>query len=174
MTNIRIYLTLLVGTLLMQLLLRYQGKDLTSDSSSPMGIVTLELAYTPEKAMVVLDDWKNNNMIPVAKNNVWLDFLFIPFYMLLFYTLCGSISVRFTGFAAKLGVLLAFGALVAAVFDVLENLLMLFTLSGHVLAVTTALTAFFASAKFILLALCLVYVVLLGLQLLFVKLSTAK
>jgi hypothetical protein len=174
MTNIRIYLTLLAGTLLIQLLLRYQGRDLTNATSSPLGIVSLELAPTKEKAMVVLDHWNQNKLGMEAKKNIWLDFLFIPFYMLLFYTLCGSISVRLKGFGAKLGVLLAFGALIAGLFDVFENGLMLFSLSGSVTPVTTALTAFFASAKFILLALCLVYVVLLGLQLIFLKLSGSK
>ena len=174
MTNIRIYLTLLAGTLILQLLLRYQGKDLTNATSSPMGIVSLELAPTVEKADGVLGHWIDNGLVQVAKKNIWLDFLFIPFYMLLFYTLCGSISVRMKGFGAKLGVLLAFGALIAGLFDVFENGLMLLSLSGTVTTITTALTAFFASAKFILLALCLLYVILLGLQLIFLKLSGPK
>ena len=70
-------------------------------------------------------------MIPRAKTNIWIDFFFIPFYTMLFYTLCGSISVRMLGIPAKLGVLLAFGSLLAGLFDVTENILMLFSLNGH-------------------------------------------
>ena len=94
--------------------------------------------------------------------------------MLLFYSLCGSISVRMKGFGAKLGVLLAFGALIAAHFDVVENTLMLFTLSGHYNAVTTMLTAILASTKFLLILLCLLYVIILGLRLLLLRLASQK
>jgi hypothetical protein len=174
MTNIRIYLTLLVGTLLFQLLLRYQGSALVDAVASPLGIVSLELAPTPEKAAIVLDHWKETGNRSIANRNIWLDFLFIPFYMLLFYTLCGSISVRMKGFGAKLGVLLAFGALVAGLFDVLENILMLLSLSGNLSTVTTALTAFFATAKFLLIALCLLYVIPLGLRVIILKIAGAK
>ena len=153
MTNIRIYLFLLTGTLFFFLLLRFRGSGLIDAQKAPGGIVSLELASTPQAAASVTEHWQQSNLSAKAHRNIWLDFLFIPFYMLLFYTLCGSISVRMKGFGAKLGVLLAFGALVAAHFDVLENILMLFTLSGHVHPVTTALTAVLASTKFILLLL---------------------
>ncbi len=174
MTNIRIYLSLLAGTLLLMLMLRFQGRGLTQATSSPMGIVSLELASSPEKARSVLDPWTAHDQVPIARKNIWLDFLFIPFYMLLFYTLCGSISVRMTGLGAKLGVLLAFGALIAGLFDVFENILMLVSLSGSLTDLSTGLTSFFASAKFTLLALCLVYVILFGLRLVFLKITGTK
>jgi hypothetical protein len=174
MTNIRIYLFLLTGTLLLFILLRIQGAGLLHEQYAPAGIVSLEMASTPASAAAVTDHWNAANLKGKAVRNIWLDFLFIPFYMLLFYSLCGSISVRMKGFGAKLGVLLAFGALIAAHFDVVENTLMLFTLSGHYNAVTTMLTAILASTKFLLILLCLLYVIILGLRLLLLRLASQK
>ena len=174
MTNIRIYLFLLTGTLILFLLLRIQGAALIDANAAPAGIVSLELAATPTAAATVSGHWTEANLSGKARRNIWLDFLFIPFYMLLFYSLCGSISVHMKGFGAKLGVLLAFGALVVAHFDVMENILMLFTLAGHYNAFTTALTAVLASTKFLLLFLCLVYVVPMGLRSILLKLASTK
>jgi hypothetical protein len=174
MTNIRIHLFLLGGTFLLFLLLRIQGNGLIDNKNAPGGIVSLELASSPTTATAVTSHWANAHLTGKAYRNIGLDFLFIPFYMLLFYSLCGSISVRMKGFGAKLGVLLAFGALVAAHFDVMENILMLFTLGGHFSAASTAATAVLATAKFALLLLCLLYVVPLGLRLILLKLASSK
>lgn len=169
--NIRIILTLLAGTLFFLLLLRWQGRQLNT-AASPAGIVSLELAATAEKTSAILNGWEKQKLTGKARNNIMIDFLFIPFYALLFYTLCGSISVQYKGRAATVGVLLAFCALIAGLFDVVENLLMLLGTFSGVTPATAALTAFFASAKFFLLVISLVYVALLGLPLLLKKLAS--
>jgi hypothetical protein len=173
MTNIRIILFLLTGTLFFFLVLRFQGKQIQT-SASPAGIVSFELAGTAQETTQMLDAWKQASAMGSVRMNILIDFLFIPFYALLFYTLCGSISVRHHGKAASLGVLLAFFSLIAALFDILENLLMLAATYGYYNDTTALLTAFFAAAKFSLLALSLLYVVLLGLPLLIKKISNAS
>lgn len=170
MTNIRIIFFLLTGTLFFFLVLRFQGKQLQTPAT-PAGIVSFELAGTVQETNTMLDAWKSKSATGSARMNILIDFLFIPFYALMFYTLCGSISVRHHGKAASLGVLLAFFSLIAALFDVLENLLMLAATYGWYNQATTILTAFFAAAKFSLLALSLLYVVLLGLPLLIKKIN---
>jgi hypothetical protein len=167
MINIRIIFFLLAGTLLFFLLLRFQGKLETK--ASPAAIVSLELAYQSQSVKDIITSWDNEGMINRAKTNIWIDFLFIPFYAMLFYTLCGSISVRMDGIWAKLGVLLAFGSLVAGIFDVLENILMLFALHGHYNNFTALLTTFFATAKFSLLLLAIFYILPLGLRVLIIR-----
>jgi hypothetical protein len=173
MTNIRIILFLLTGTLFFFLALRFQGIQLLTPAS-PAGIVSFELAGNAQETTQMLDAWKLQSAMGSVRMNILIDFLFIPFYALLFYTLCGSISVRHHGKAASLGVLLAFFSMIAALFDVLENLLMLAATYGYYNQFTAVLTAFFAAAKFSLLALSLLYVVLLGLPLLIKKITGAS
>ena len=139
-----------------------------------MGIVSLELASTPSQSKDIIKEWRNNELIGNAKTNVWIDFLFIPFYSLLFYTLCGSISVRTTGQVAKIGVMLAFGSLIAGLFDVFENLLMMLSLNGISNYLVVILTSFFAAAKFTLLALALLYVIPFGLRVISLKIINTK
>jgi hypothetical protein len=167
MINIKIIFFLLAGTLLFFLTLRFQGKLETKET--PFGIVSLELAHKSETIHEILNTWNNEDLIPRAKTNILIDFFFIPFYTMLFYTLCGSISVRMLGIPAKLGVLLAFFSLLAGLFDVTENILMLFSLNNHYNNFTALLTAFFAYAKFSLLLLALVYVLPLGLRILILR-----
>lgn len=139
-----------------------------------MGIVSLELARNPAQAKEIVTAWQHNDLIRNAKTNVWIDFLLIPFYSLLFYTLCGSISVRTGGQIAKTGVMLAFASLIAGVLDVLENILMLLTLNGVSNYLTVILTSFFAASKFILLALALLYVIPFGLRLITLKIAGGR
>lgn len=168
MINLRIKLFLMVGTLILMLLLRWQGNGLIT-AYAPGGIVSLELAGTEEKTMTILQGWTQDGLLGKSRNNILLDYLFIPFYVMLFYTLCGSISVRRKGLAAKLGVLLAFFSLIAGVLDVLENILMTFSSFSMYNGMTAFLTAFFASIKFFLLFLALLYVIFVGTPLFFRK-----
>ena len=171
MINIKIILFLLVGTLFFFFLLRWQGGALISDDA-PAGIVSLELAVNKEKTATIIESWITEGVITNARNNILIDFLFIPFYMMLFYTLCGSISVRNQGRIATMGVLLAFFSLIAGFFDVLENLFMLGSTYSLFSQFTAMLTAFFAASKFILLALALLYVIFMGTPILIKKFRT--
>jgi hypothetical protein len=162
MINLNIKLFLLGATLLFFLLLRIQGDELRQ-SYAEQGIVSLEFAYSAEKTSTVLAGWKADGLVPTANINILIDFLFIPFYAMLFYTLTGSISVRLTGKASTLGVLLAFFSLIAGLCDVIENIFMLISIHGFYNDLTTMVTAGFAGIKFLLLALALLYIIVLGL-----------
>ena len=129
MTNRNIIIALLVGTVVMFLILRWQGKSLEIAEHSPAGIVSLELSATPAVAGQVLNAWDGSN-IQVARRNILLEFIFIFFYSWFYYTLCGNIAVRQDQAWSRVGVLLAIGSMVAALFNVFENILMLFTLRG--------------------------------------------
>ena len=171
--NIRIIVFLLIGTLLLFGTLRFQGKDLIKPYASK-GIVSLEMASSVITTKHLLWEWKNDGLIKTVRNNILIDFLFIPFYVLLFYTLCGSISVRLHSIPANLGVLLAFFSLIAGIFDVFENILMLSAYIGLYNFITTMLTAIFATLKFILLGLSILYVIVFGSQVIWMKLARAS
>jgi hypothetical protein len=172
MINIRIILFLLAATLGLFLLLRVQGNLETP--ASPAGILSMEFATQPHRVTEIKNAWDAGGMTGRARTNIWIDFLFIPFYAMLFYTLCGSISVRMQGFPAKLGIFMAFGALVAGLLDVLENIFMLIALQGHYGGFSAMATSLLAGAKFLLLALAALYVIPLGLRLLVIKMATGK
>jgi hypothetical protein len=159
--NIRIKFFLFAGTLIFFLALRFQGKELYSPHA-PNGIISLELASNGSKVQRVMDGWKEQGLVSTARNNIWLDFLFIPFYVMLFYSLCGNISVRLRFTPAKLGVLLAFFSLIAGIFDVFENILMMAATYGAYNDLTAFFTTLFAYAKLLLLSLSLVYVIIFG------------
>lgn len=163
MINIKIKLFLLAATLFFFLLLRYQGADLIRPYS-PKGIVSLEIAPSAEAISAVLAGLKADDLIGKTRQNIFIDFFFIPFYAMLFYTLAGSISVRMKGKAATAGVLLAFFSLIAGLFDVFENILILLATYGIYNDFTAILTAIFASAKFLLLFVALLYIILFGLR----------
>lgn len=168
--NIRIILFLVAGTIFFFLALRFQGKEL-AQPYAPKGIIDLELAGTVKQTQHLLYEWKDDGLIKTVRNNILLDFLFIPFYVMLFYTVCGSISVRLHSTAAKLGVLLAFFSLIAGIFDVFENILMLMAYIGAYNFITILFTAIFAGLKFILLALSILYVILFGTRVILTKMA---
>lgn len=170
MINIRIILSLLIGTLLLFVTLRFQGSKLIRPYASK-GIISLEIAPNANSVKHLLLEWNNDGLVKTVRNNILIDFLFIPFYVLLFYTLCGSISVRLNATSAKLGVLLAFFSLIAGIFDVLENILMLSAVIGMYSDISALLTTIFATLKFALLGLSLLYVVIFGSQVIWTKLS---
>ncbi|MDX2047659.1 MAG: hypothetical protein SFU87_12795 [Chitinophagaceae bacterium] len=165
MANIRIHLFLLAGTALIFLLLRIQGEALTVAGVSPRGILSLEFAKTSPEVTHIISNWKEQKLLHTAQNNILLDFLFIPFYSLLFYSICGSISVHLQGFASKSGVFLAFGSFIAGWLDVFENILMLFSVHQVYTGFSALLTFIFAFSKFSLLALAFLYVLLFGMKL---------
>jgi hypothetical protein len=161
MINIKIKLFLLLATLFFFLLLRYQGNDLIQPYA-PKGIVSLEFAPSAKATGEVISGYLGDGLISKVRQNILIDFFFIPFYAMLFYTLAGSISVRLKGRAATAGVLLAFFSLIAGLFDVLENVLMLLATYGLYNDLTAILTSGFAALKFLLLLLALGYIIPFG------------
>lgn len=136
--------------------LRWQGASLYT-ATSKRGIVDLEMADTPEKLQHLIGIWK----LPVAVNNIYIDFLFIPCYAILLALCCSSMAAKvqlpsFQIWASRLVKLIV----VAALLDVVENIFMLLSLAGNFSPATLFLTRLIASTKFILLGLAIVYILL--------------
>ena len=155
---------LLAGTLLMTAVMTIHGASLKTPGT-PKGILNLEFAYNTAQASSVLNAWAatsaTNNIIQ-AKMNTWLDFIYLFFYSLFFFDACQLLASSFSGSIRITGNLLAKGALIAGMLDILENTGMLLTLNGHLSQYITLLTFIFSISKWILVIAAILYVALMG------------
>ncbi|PWT98860.1 MAG: hypothetical protein C5B52_11460 [Bacteroidetes bacterium] len=159
MKNWKIIAIFFAGMLTMMMLLRWQGNSLFS-SESPNGIVSLELSNGKTQTTNIIRAWESKELKTTARNNILLDFLFIPFYGLFLYSVCGYFCIGQNEPWQRAGMLLAFGSLVAMVLDGFENILMLMSLYGWISVFISFLTFAFASLKFSLIILAVVYIIL--------------
>ncbi|MBN1882848.1 MAG: hypothetical protein JW885_11790 [Deltaproteobacteria bacterium] len=84
------------------------------------GIVAFELAYTPEKAGEIVRVW-GDDLVPLAKKSLIVDYPFMPAYALLFFALTRLFALIAGG---RMGVWTRRAALfplAAAIFDAVEN-----------------------------------------------------
>lgn len=157
MTNWKIIGFFFAGTILFLLLLQLQGSQLIT-AASPHGILSLEFSNNQSQTQSIADAW-NNSLRGSFRLNMLLDFLFIPFYGLFLYSACGYFSIHYqTGKGQRLGVLLAFGSLLAMAFDVIENILMTLSVHFFVTTITSMLTAVMAATKFVLIGFAILYI----------------
>lgn len=142
-----------VATLLMMIIMRWQGSGLKTDVS-PRGIVDLEFADTRQRLHELMMQWD----ISVVKMNIWLDFLFIVAYVL-FLSIAAELSALKwgPGIWQKTGLWLARAAYVAGVMDIAENLLMLQSVAGNYNNASLQLTFYCAAVKFVLAGLVVLY-----------------
>ena len=118
------------------------------------GILSFELARTPERAAEIVDVWRAAGRIDDARLQLWVDYPYMVAYGLLLSLGCiwarDRALVRGRPGLARAGYLLAWGALVAAILDAVENALLFAVLrdpsSGAIGFATAA-----ASAKLVLL-----------------------
>ena len=124
---------LLAGTIIMIVLMILSGKELKT-TATPMGIVDLELASSKEAVQTIMLAWKNtgNDVIAKARINTYLDFLFLIFYTLFFYSCCQLLATSFSNKKKWVFIHRCIGAfaLLAGLLDVVENIGMLVSLSG--------------------------------------------
>jgi len=144
-----LFLFSLVFTLVIFGVFRFLDAPLHT-SSAPSGIVSFELARTPETAQSILNSWDENTRL-FAAFGLGLDYLFMPVYALalsLGLLLAGQAKPAWMqGLTAWLG----WGALVAALFDAVENYALWQILTGSVNTSFPQLAGICATIKFILL-----------------------
>lgn len=126
-----------------------------------LAIVSLELAATPAQATTVLELWQARGALPAAATNVHVDYVFLLVYAATLALAAGMASdvLRAHPRTARLGVILAWGALAAGLFDAVENVGLLIMLAdpAHVSGFASWLAAAFATPKFVLVILALLY-----------------
>ncbi len=153
-----------VGSLVMVILMSKTSATLKTPAT-PLGILNLEFAYNAAKAGTVLNAWQPNERIDnieIAKFNTWLDFIFLFFYSLFLYKASKMLSGTYKGTLQKTGLLLANGAILAGLLDIMENTGMLFTLQGNINNSILLLTATVSIIKWILALAAVAYLLIFG------------
>ena len=146
---------LFVGTMVMLYVMGKTSATLKT-TATQCGILNLEFAYTSTKTTGVINAWKPNNNITVAKNNTYYDFIFLAFYASFLFVTCKKIAQIKN---SKAGMRIAKGALAAGLLDVLENAGMLMTLSENTSGTIALFTVIFSLIKWILALTALAYVI---------------
>jgi hypothetical protein len=127
------FIILLILTILIMVIMNIIGSPLTTPSA-PYGIVSFEFAFTPARAQEMISSWSTNAQLKAAFIQ-GLDFLFPLVYSVALGLGCllaaNVLSTRgkpISGF----GVFLAWGLLLAAVCDYIENIALVALLFGTV------------------------------------------
>jgi hypothetical protein len=128
-----LFMLLLIATVLFFFWLESTGRRLRT-AEAPLGIVSLELADTPERARQIIDSW-GETARDAARRNLSMDFVFIPLYTTLL-AVAGIMASRWFvagGYVwmGNLAVALAWGQWIAGLFDAAENCALLRTLQVH-------------------------------------------
>lgn len=143
-------------TMVMFAIFRFLDEPLHT-KDAPGGIVSFELARTPEKASQIIaswtprkgtDLWEQREKLLFAAFGLGVDYLFMPLYSfaLAFGTLLAT--SRHVGWIKSLGALAGWGAFVAALFDAVENFALFRVLLGAYQSSYPAIAALCASIKF--------------------------
>lgn len=134
---------------------KYYLSPLTSDE-----IVQFETAKHAGKAQAIIDDWMVHGKLEKAKQSIWLDYLFIVLYT------CGLIAaVMFLADVTRHPLLMRSGRFfrwllpAAAVCDVLENVFMQQTLRSGPTPFKVMLTYDMAAAKFSILIVAFLFLI---------------
>jgi hypothetical protein len=121
-----IFLALLALTLGLLILFQPLNAPLQTPAA-PAGIVSLQLAWTPEKAQAMLDSWGTRASL-FAAFGLGFDYLFMASYALTLALAARLAAGRHTpaegpaGWFPRLGLWVATGAFLAAAFDAAENI----------------------------------------------------
>ncbi len=126
---------------------------------TPMGIIDLELARTTERASQIYLAW-SPALTSLAIKNTYIDFLFLTSYGLLLFSLCSTVLIWYKGFWRLTGRWLSIAMIIAAFFDCFENILMIKILKGSLGKELVASTFMFASVKFLLVAVGILYIII--------------
>ena len=145
----KIFLPLLVLTLV--LLGVFQLLDLPlRNPVSPSGIVSFELAGTPEKADAIIQSWDASAQL-FAAFGLGFDYLFMIAYGLTISLGVLMAASKHGGKFSQIGGYVGWGVLLASLFDALENFALWRLLSGSATAFCPYVAAVSATIKFVLL-----------------------
>lgn len=128
---------------------------------APNGIVSFELAKNIDTTKSILTSWDS-----VAKINaglsLGLDFLFLFSYSIFFATACLMITENFNKnhLKYKIGILFVYFLLIAGACDAIENIALIKLLLGSNNGIYSSIAYYFASVKFAIIAIGIIYIIL--------------
>jgi hypothetical protein len=156
----RFFWPLFGASILLMVIFGMTGSPLTTEAA-PFGVVSFEIAGTVEKAQQILASWDEDTQRRAAFG-LGLDFLFIVVYASTIAFGCGMAAqvLQQSGWPlAKLGNWLAWGALLAALLDMIENIALTVQIFGTVASPWPAIAQGCAFLKFGLVFLGIAYVI---------------
>ena len=160
-TRRAVFLSLLVLTILLMVLLNVIGAPLTTDAASN-GIVSFELAGSVSQARRILESWDQVTRLRAAFS-LGLDFLFLVAYSTTISLACGWAAgmIGTLGWPlASAGVPLAWAQWLAASLDAIENVALVTILFGTVSEPWPQIARWCAAVKFGLIPIGLAYAAL--------------
>jgi hypothetical protein len=125
------------------------------------GILAFEFAGTPDNARRILDAWGVSGEARILAQ-IGVDNWFLVFYSTTIALLCVMIAIRLRTRAprwSKVGIALAWAAWGAAILDRIENFALVRLINGEVNSVATITAFMCASLKFLIVIICLLYIV---------------
>ncbi|RYY08887.1 MAG: hypothetical protein EOO04_39300, partial [Chitinophagaceae bacterium] len=145
--------------LVMIVLMALSGSPL-KNKATPDGIINLELAEDSAAVQNTLNVWSNDisqekDLLNVARENTYLDFLFLACYTALFYFACKHLGNSFIkgSLAEKACNVMAVIAILTGLLDLVENGGMLLYLKSEVNRDVVRITHAASLAKWLLVAL---------------------
>jgi hypothetical protein len=154
---VRVFVPLLIATLLITFAFRFIGPAQPTEGGTPT-IVDFELAGSVDNAQAIIDAWTDTDRIR-AGFSLGFDYLYMPVYST---TIALACLLAATALRRKtwhtIGVLLAWGLWLAAIFDAIENLALFTVLLGNNVAPYPQIAQLCAAIKFGLIGLGLLYV----------------
>jgi hypothetical protein len=150
-------LALVVVYAVVQIVIGAVNGPLSTDAA-PDGIITLELAGTPEEATRIVDSWAEEGALDEAGVSLGLDFLYMPLYAAVLAALVVAVNRR----RWKLGTAVAWVPFVAAAFDVVETVALVRVVDDPAVDGLPAVARAFALGKFALLTVTVLFIVVAG------------
>ncbi len=149
------------ATILIIIGMQALGKPLNTEAA-PAGIVTFEFAGDLDTAQSIIASWEGDSLI-YAGLNLGVDYLFMAAYGMSIGLGCILVSQRLQqkrNSLSRLGVLLAWGSILAALLDALENYALIRVLLGSINEAWPTIAKWCAGVKFFLVAVGIGYVLI--------------
>ena len=161
--RVAVFLSFLALTLALMITLLLIDVPLQT-AAAPKGIVSYELAGSVTEAQRILDSWSPDARL-YAAFSLGLDYLYMPSYAIAIGLACAWAAELWSkrrGWLALAGVGLAWGLMVAALCDAIENVALVTLLLSGVREPWPALARGCAAVKFLLICAGLVYALIGG------------
>lgn len=139
-----------------------QGSHL--EGPVPCGILAIEMPWDSDRAQHIVEQWKKDNLLGVARTQIKYDFLFLLIYPVAFSLICGLLGSYSRSYSleglASFGAAISWIVLLAGLFDALENTAILKMLSGSTAFPVPQIATIAAGTKFSLLIVATGYVLM--------------
>ena len=161
LTNSQILVFSGLLTVILFLVLGYFDKLLVTENA-PSGIISFEFAKEIDQSIAIISSWDLNAKVYAALN-LGIDFLFLVVYAIFFSIACYLIAQKFViknNWMYRTGLLIAKLQFIAALFDAIENIALIKLLLGSNNSFFPSIAYYFASIKFAIIAIGIIYIII--------------